>query len=57
LCPPPQEHLIRAAAVDLPGIDDVGVGDGGVIVGAHAAEQVAVGVEVQHTGVWQDARR
>ncbi len=37
--------------VDLPGIDDKRVGDSGEVVRTGGAEQVAVGIEVQHAGV------
>ena len=39
------------AAVDLPGVDDMGVGYGGEIVRVSSAEQITLRVKVQDAGV------
>ena len=43
-------------AFHFPGEDDVRIGGGGVVIGPGRAEQIAVGIEMQHAGERQAAR-
>lgn len=52
ILPLSQQNSIRAA-VAFPGVDDMGIRDGGVVIRASVPKQGAVGVEVQHAGIWQ----
>ncbi len=45
-----------SSPIHFPRVDDVGVGDGGVVIGAVVAEQVSIRIEMQDAGFGEAAR-